>query len=193
MKNILLENDIVLLRPIEIGDIEGISKAANDERIWEHMSVSLLDLASVESYVKNAIADREKGITYTFVVIEKKTNRIVGCTSFLDISLPHKRVEIGSTWYQPSVWRSAINTNCKFLLLQYGFEELQLNRIQIKTGHENIRSQQAIERIGAVKEGILRNHMIRKEGTIRHTVMYSIVAEEWEKVKAKFTQELLNP
>ncbi|WP_342575673.1 GNAT family protein [Solibacillus sp. FSL K6-1781] len=191
MEEIIVENDIVKLRPVQMSDIEAIANAANDERIWEHMSVTLLTQEAVENYIENAIKEREKGISYMFAVIEKKTDNIVGCTSFLDISFPHKRLEIGATWYNPTVWRSAINTNCKFLLFQYCFEVLNLNRIQIKTGHENYRSQKAIERIGAVKEGVLRNHMIRKEGTIRHTIMYSVIVEDWEKLKTRFIDGLL--
>ena len=191
MKTINLENEIVQLRPVQLTDIDAITVAANDPRIWPHLSVTLLDRTSVENYVKKAIAEREQGISYMFAVIDKKTGELVGCTSFLDIALTHKRLEIGSTWYTPSVWRTAINTNCKFLLLQYCFEELQLHRVQIKTGHENTRSQQAIERIGAQKEGVLRNHMIKKEGTIRHTVMYSIILGDWPQVKQRFIDQLL--
>ncbi|MER2125464.1 GNAT family protein [Solibacillus sp.] len=191
MKTINLENEIVQLRPVQLADIDAITVAANDPRIWPHLSVTLLDRTSVENYVKKAIAEREQGISYMFAVIDKKTGELVGCTSFLDIALTHKRLEIGSTWYTPSVWRTAINTNCKFLLLQYCFEELQLHRVQIKTGHENTRSQQAIERIGAQKEGVLRNHMIKKEGTIRHTVMYSIILGDWPQVKQRFIDQLL--
>ncbi|MER1957135.1 MAG: GNAT family protein [Solibacillus sp.] len=191
METINLENEIVQLRPVQLADIDTITVAANDPRIWPHLSVTLLDRTSVENYVKKAIAEREQGISYMFAVIDKKTGELVGCTSFLDIALTHKRLEIGSTWYTPSVWRTAINTNCKFLLLQYCFEELQLHRVQIKTGHENTRSQQAIERIGAQKEGVLRNHMIKKEGTIRHTVMYSIILEDWPQVKQRFIDQLL--
>lgn len=117
--------------------------------------------------------------------------KYVGCTSFLDISPMHKRLEIGATWLNPALWRSPINTNCKFLLLTHCFEQLKLNRVQLKTGHENKRSQKVIERIGAVKEGILRNHMIRKEGIIRHAVMYSIIKEEWFTVKERFLKHLL--
>ncbi|WP_079526046.1 GNAT family N-acetyltransferase [Solibacillus isronensis] len=191
MEEIILENEIIKLRPVQLSDIEAITNAANDERIWEHMSVTLLSQEAVQNYIENAIKEREKGISYMFAIVDKKTDEIVGCTSFLDISFPHKRLEIGATWYNPSLWRSAINTNCKFLLFQYCFEVLKLNRIQIKTGHENYRSQKAIERIGAVKEGILRNHMIRKEGIIRHTVMYSVILEDWEKLKAMFIDRLL--
>lgn len=191
METINLENEIVQLRPVQLADIDAMTVAANDPRIWPHLSVTLLDRTSVENYVKKAIEEREQGISYMFVVIDKKTGELVGCTSFLDIALPHRRLEIGSTWYTPSVWRTAINTNCKFLLLQYCFEVLQLQRVQIKTGHENTRSQQAIERIGAQKEGVLRNHMIKKEGTIRHTVMYSVILEDWPQVKRRFIDQLL--
>ncbi|MCH7321375.1 GNAT family N-acetyltransferase [Solibacillus sp. MA9] len=191
MDKVVLENEGVRLRPVDLTDIEAITVAANDVRIWGHMSVTLLDRTAVENYVQKAIQERKQGISYLFVVIDKQTNTLVGCTSFLDISLPHQRLEIGATWYNPSVWRTAINTNCKFLLLQHCFESMQLNRVQIKTGHENLRSQQAIERIGAQKEGILRNHMIKKDGTVRHTVMYSIVMDDWQQVKARFLDQLL--
>lgn len=191
MEIIVLENDVVLLRPIELGDIEEIAEAAKDERIWEHMQVNLTTIEAVENYVKNAIAERNSNTSYMFVIIDKKTNKIVGCTSFLDISPMHKRLEIGATWLNPIVWRTPLNTNCKFLLLTYCFEQLKLNRVQLKTGHENRRSQKAIERIGAMKEGVLRNHMIRKEGIIRHTVMYSIIKEDWFTVKEMFIKHLL--
>ena len=191
MNNIYLENEIVQLRPVSLEDVDGIYEAGNHPEIWEHMSVSLLSKDSVQKYVENAIKEREANQTYMFVIIHKETNQIIGSTSFLDIALAHKRVEIGSTWLQPTYWRTNVNSNCKYLLLRYCFEELGLNRVQIKTGHENFRSQKAIERLGATKEGILRNHMIRKEGTIRHTVMYSIIKEEWPDIKQHFLNELL--
>ena len=188
---ISLENEAVQLRSIQKTDEEGILKAARYPEIWEHMSVSLLTREAVQRYIENAIKEREANQSHTFVIVDKKTNEIIGSTSFLDIALNHKRVEIGSTWIGPQYWRTNINTNCKFLLLRYCFEELELNRVQIKTGHENFRSQRAIERLGATKEGVLRNHMVRKMGNIRHTVMYSIIKEEWPKIRARFESELL--
>lgn len=191
MKNILLENEFVLLRPIELGDIAGVAAVSKDERIWSHMSDLLMTDDAVEAYVNKAIAEREAGQSYKFVIVEKRSGAIIGSTSFLDIADGHKRLEIGATWISPTVWRTAMNTNCKYLLLQYCFDVLQLNRVQIKTGHENLQSQRAIERIGATKEGVLRNHMLKRDGSIRHTVMYSVTLEEWPKVKARFQQELL--
>lgn len=186
-----LENDVVKLVPVNTEHIDGILKAARFPEIWEHLSVTLLDRDSVVQFVEDSIKKREAKTDYPFVIIDAQTNEVIGSTTYMDISMGHKRLEIGSTWLTPAYWRSNMNTNCKFLLLKYGFEELGLNRIQIKTGHENIRSQKAIERLGAVKEGILRNHMIRKEGTIRHTVMYSITSEEWPEMKKRFKEELL--
>ncbi|WP_077619622.1 GNAT family N-acetyltransferase [Bacillus sinesaloumensis] len=191
MEDIYLENDVVILRPVRLEDCEGLLKAVRYPEIWEHMSVTLDTKDSVRLYVENAIRERETNLSYMFVIVHKESNEIIGSTSFLDIAKSHKRVEIGSTWLQPKYWRTNVNTNCKFLLLQYCFEEIKLNRVQIKTGHENYRSQKAIERLGATKEGILRNHMIRKEGKIRHTVLYSIIKEEWPDIKQRFINELL--
>ena len=188
----ILQNEVVRLVPLDICHIEGIYKAAQDPRIWEHMSVELLSREKVLAYVDDAMKKRDIKTDYPFVIIQQETNEIIGATWYLDISMQHKRLEIGSTWLNPKAWRTNINTNCKCLLLQYGFEILEMQRIQIKTGHENIRSQKAIERIGAVKEGILRNHMITKEGNVRHTVMYSITKEEWRTVKKRFELDLLN-
>lgn len=186
-----IENNVVALVPMNREHIEGIFEAAQDSRIWEHMSVDLTTKENVIAYVEDALNKQANGTDFAFVIIDQVTRKIIGCTWFLDIAMSHKRLEIGATWITPSHWRTSVNTNCKYLLLQYCFEELQLNRVQIKTGHENVRSQKAIERIGATKEGVLRNHMIRKEGTIRHTVMYSIIQEEWPQIKQHFEESLL--
>lgn len=186
MQVIQLENDIVLLRPFKTADIEQALYAANDPVIWTYLSSDLSTTDAMSTFIKNAIHQYESGGDYRFAIIDKKSRQIVGSTSFMDISEVHKRVEIGWTWYNPSVWRTAINSNCKYLLLSYCFEVWGMHRVQIKTDHENIRSQKAIERLGATKEGVLRNHMIRKDGTQRHTVMYSITNEEWPTVKEKF-------
>lgn len=185
-----IENNLIQLIPMDTEQVDGIFAAAHDERIWTHMSVNFMEKERVIQYVQDALQTRATDFAY--VIVSKADKKIIGTTWLLDISKEHKRVEIGSTWLNPHYWRSHINTNCKYLLLKYCFEELHVNRVQIKTGHENFRSQAAIERIGAVKEGILRNHMIRKEGIIRHTVMYSIIKEEWDQVKKRFENKLLS-
>lgn len=187
----IVQNKVVKLLPIEHGHVEGIFKVSQHAEIWEHLTATLLDKESVESYVSDMVKKREAKTDFPYVIVDAKTDKIIGSTTLLEISHEHKRAEIGSTWLTPSYWRTTMNTNCKFLLLKYAFEELDLHRVQIKTGHENIRSQKAIERLGATKEGILRNHMIRKEGIQRHTVMYSIIKEEWPELKQRFIAQLL--
>ena len=187
----ILQNDIVKLVPIHPDHVDGIWKVCQHAEIWEHLSVTLMDYESVVQYVDKMVKNWEAKTDYSYVIVDVQTDEIIGSTTFMDFSVQHKRTEIGSTWITPNYWRTSINTNCKFLLLQYAFEELELNRVQIKTGHENFRSQKAIERLGATKEGILRNHIIKKDGTIRHTVMYSITKEEWPELKKRFIDQLL--
>jgi N-acetyltransferase len=191
MNEIILQNEVIELRPIQMGDVEGIFRAAQYPEIWEHMSDLLLTKEAVQHYVEKAIQEREAGLSYKFVIIHKESQQIIGSTSFLDIATAHKRLEIGATWLQPRFWKTNSNTICKYLLLHYCFEDRELNRVQIKTGHENHRSQKAIERLGATKEGYLRNHMIQKDGKIRHTVIYSIIKEDWPVIKQKFLKKLL--
>ena len=190
MHFIALENETVLLRPLDKVDVQGILEAVNFPEIWLHMSTAMENIEDVNGFVDNALAMKEKKKEFPFVIVDKGSGQIIGSTRFMDIGDKHKRLEIGTTWLIPAYWRTAINTGCKYLLLQYCFEILKLQRVQIKTDHENYRSQKAIERIGAIKEGVLRNHMIRKDGTIRHTVMYSITKEDWPEVKMKLQQLL---
>ncbi|MFG3434976.1 GNAT family N-acetyltransferase [Lysinibacillus fusiformis] len=190
MEFIALENEIVKLKPLELNDLSGILEAASYPKIWSHMSTTIEKMVDVNNFVENALLMRRNKTEFPFVIVDKKTGEIIGSTRFMDIDDTHQRVEIGTTWLTPAYWRTAINTNCKYLLLQYCFETLHLQRVQIKTDHENSQSQKAIERIGATKEGVLRNHMIRKDGTTRHTVMYSITLEEWPQVKIHLNQLL---
>ncbi|WP_291756021.1 GNAT family N-acetyltransferase [Lysinibacillus sp. UBA5990] len=190
MEFIALENEIVKLKPLELNDLSGILEAASYPEIWSHMSTTIEKMVDVNNFVENALLMRHNKTEFPFVIVDKKTGEIIGSTRFMDIDDTHQRVEIGTTWLTPAYWRTAINTNCKYLLLQYCFETLHLQRVQIKTDLENSQSQKAIERIGATKEGVLRNHMIRKDGTTRHTVMYSITLEEWPQVKIHLNQLL---
>ncbi|QED46115.1 GNAT family N-acetyltransferase [Cytobacillus dafuensis] len=183
MENIKLKNEIVCLKVMDESDIDEIFEASKDQSIWQHATQNITTKEDVIHYVQKALMAKEQGIEIPFVIINQKTNQIIGSTRLMDIHLEHKRLEIGSTWLHPNYWRTAINTNCKYLLLRYCFENINLQRVQLKTDHANLRSQKAIERIGAIKEGILRNHMIRQDGTVRHTVMYSITKEQWPEVK----------
>ncbi|MFD1928218.1 GNAT family N-acetyltransferase [Sporosarcina siberiensis] len=183
MKEILLKGKQVTLREMTKSDAHDLYEVAQDERIWAHMMNRMETQKDMESYINAALNAKEQGSEYPFVIIHNETNKIIGSTRFMDINLAHQRLEIGNTWLNPKFWRTPVNTECKYLLFKHCFEELHLNRVQLKTDHENIRSQQAIKRIGAKKEGILRNHIIRVNGTIRHTVMFSVIKEEWPEVK----------
>ncbi|WP_342533757.1 GNAT family protein [Lysinibacillus sp. FSL K6-0057] len=190
MEFITLENEVVKLKPLELSDLPEILETGSYPEIWSHMSTTIEKKEDVNNFVENALRAKDEKTEFPFVIVDKQSGDIIGSTRFMDIDDKHQRLEIGYTWLTPAYWRTAINTNCKYLLLQYCFEHLHLQRVQIKTDHDNIRSQKAIERIGATKEGILRNHMIRKDGTTRHTVMYSITIEEWPQVK-KHLEKLL--
>ncbi|MET4561161.1 RimJ/RimL family protein N-acetyltransferase [Lysinibacillus parviboronicapiens] len=178
-----LENDIVLLRPITKEDVSEMLAAGSYPEIWPYLSTNIEQESDVHNFVNKALFAKSQQKEFPYAIVDKISGEIIGSTRFMDIDDNHKRLEIGHTWITPAFWRTAINTNCKYLLLQYCFEVLGLQRVQIKTDQENIRSQKAIERIGAIKEGVMRNHMIRKDGTPRHTVMYSIILEQWPVVK----------
>lgn len=190
MEFITLENDIVKLKPLELNDSAGLLTAGSYPEIWSYMSMTIEKRKDVDNFVEKALMAKQQQTEFPFVIVDKQSGKIVGSTRFMNIDEQHQRLEIGYTWLTSAYWRTAINTNCKYLLLQYCFEQLYLRRVQIKTDHNNRRSQNAIERIGAIKEGVLRNHMIRKDGTTRHTVIYSITLEEWPRVK-KHLQKLL--
>ena len=125
-----------------------------------------------------------------FAQIEQVTGRVVGSTTYLDISRRDRRLEIGSTWIGKPWQRTGVNTEAKYLLLRHGFEDLGAVRVQLKTDKRNLQSQAAIERLGAVREGVLRKHMLVHDGVIRDTVMYSIIADEWPSVKQRLEAKL---
>lgn len=185
-----LENETVLLKPLEKRDVAGILAAGSYPEIWTYLPTKIENEQDVHRFVDQALLEQTSKKEFPFVIVDKESGDIIGSTRLMDIDESHQRIEIGFTWLTPAYWRTTVNTNCKFLLLSYCFEELRLQRVQIKTDYENIRSQKAIERIGAIKEGILRNHMIRKDGTTRHTVMYSVVKEDWPEMKIHLKQLL---
>ncbi|MEX3621344.1 GNAT family N-acetyltransferase [Viridibacillus arvi] len=185
MEDIQLLGEHVLLVPLKDSHLEGLYLAGQFQEIWTYTSAEIRSIEDMKQYIKQALNEKINGTQNPFVIIEKKTNQIIGSTRFLDIDCQHKRLEIGFTWLTPTKWRTPINTECKYLLLKFAFEQLSVNRVQIKTDHENKRSQAAIERLGAKKEGILRNHMIRPNGTIRNTIIYSIIDTEWSDVKLR--------
>lgn len=173
----------VKLVPMEESHIEGLFEAGGDPRIWTYMSMHVDTLNDMEWLVSEALSASEGGSELPFVIIDQESNKVVGSTRFLDISVQNRHLEIGWSWISPSVWRTRINTECKYLLLTHCFETLGTIRVQLKTDSRNIQSQRAIERIGAVKEGVLRKHRVMHDGYVRDSVYYSVIDDEWATVK----------
>jgi RimJ/RimL family protein N-acetyltransferase len=146
--------------------------------------------ADFRRFVKDLLAREQKGTDLPFAVIHLASGRVAGSTRYLNIIPNDRGLEVGGTWYGLDFQRTAVNTECKYLLLTHAFEVLKCIRVQIKTDALNLRSQAAIERIGAVKEGVLRNHMILPDGRIRHSVFYSILDSEWDGVKKRLEEML---
>ncbi len=154
--------------------VYGSVTGAEPMRAWVHM---LLEL-------------QQQGTDLPFAVILQADGRAIGATRYMEIRPKHRALEIGGTWYAPAYQRTAVNTECKYLLLKHAFEDLGCVRVQFKTDARNLRSQKAIERIGAVREGLLRQHVITPSGYIRDSVYYSIIDREWPVIK-KHLEELL--
>ncbi|MBV7506833.1 GNAT family N-acetyltransferase [Bacillus sp. sid0103] len=184
-----LQGETVKLMPISMDHLDGLWEAAIPDEIWTYMATKVRSKDEMEHMINAAIKAREKGTEYTFTVVDNE-NKIIGSTRFLDILPRHNSAEIGSTWYHPAVWRTSVNTECKFLLLKHAFDVWNLTRVQLKTDSRNIRSQQAIARIGAVKEGELRKDRIISDGYVRNTVFFSILSDEWKDVSIQLKMKL---
>ena len=193
INNLSLEGNHVELIPLEIHHKPELLKAASDGKLWELWFTSVPSKDSIDAYVDHALKQREIGQEYPFVVVHKPTNDIIGSTRFYNIQPEHKRLEIGYTWYAKSCQRSAVNTECKYLLLDYAFEKLDCIAVQFMTDWFNLKSRAAIERLGAKRDGILRHHRINSDGTYRDSVVYSITNLEWNGVKKSLEYKLKNP
>jgi RimJ/RimL family protein N-acetyltransferase len=179
----------VRLEPLAEEHREGLRIAADNDRIWEHLAL-LGRGEGFDQWFATAFAQREAGRRLPFAVRLLKTGELIGSTSYLDPVLEHKRVEIGWTWYRLEHWTTAVNPECKLLLLSHAFGTLGLNRVSFVTDVRNERSQAAIAKLGALREGILRSHMITRNGRIRDSVLFAITANEWPKVKEGLERRL---
>jgi N-acetyltransferase len=183
-----LRGEHVFLELLSPAHRESIRSLAKDERIWEFNKMLLIDDnydASYDEYFDTALNREAMGEQLTFVIKNTTDNSIVGMTRLYEINRKEKTAVIGYTWYIPSVWGKVHNKECKLLLFEYVFEEMKFNRVELRVAHQNIRSQKAVEKLGAVKEGVLRKHGYRNDGSIRHTVVYSIIDDEWPETKEK--------
>ena len=180
---VTLEGHGVRLEPLGPEHVEGLAAAVADGRLWELWFTAVPEPGRVDAYVATALEGQRAGHMLPWAVRELATGELVGSTRYHDI-VPHvDRVEIGYTWYAARWQRSHVNTACKSLLLAHAFETLGCQVVGLRTDNFNFRSQRAIEALGAKKDGVLRHHQARRDGTVRDSVMYSILAAEWPDVK----------
>ena len=175
----------VRLEPLKLRHAAGLYDAGNDPRIWEHLPYAIERRHHAEHFAAAALEGQERRGELPFAVIDLESNKLVGSTRFMAVVPEHRRLEIGWTWYAPAHWRTATNTECKYLLLTHCFETLGTVRVEFKTDILNLRSQGAISRIGATREGVLRKHLQRKDGSWRDSVYFSVIDDEWPTVKAR--------
>ncbi len=183
---VTLTGRVVRLEPLSEAHVPDLTAVGLDLSIWRQMLYGSVDSeAKMLAFVQQRLKEQAEGTDLPFAVIHLASGRAIGCTRFMDIQPRHRGVEIGGTWYGVAYQRTGVNTESKYLLLRHAFETWGCIRVQLKTDLRNERSQRAIERIGAVREGVLRNHVIRPDGTIRDSVYYSIIDSEWPAVKAR--------
>jgi N-acetyltransferase len=192
VKPVVLTGRHVRLEPMTEAHVSGLAEIGVGQSFWHFMLYGEMNTEDdMRNWVKDILSRAEKGTDLPFVAIHLSSGRVAGATRYLNI-MPHDRgLEIGGTWYSPEFQRTAVNTECKYLLLSHAFETLGAIRVQLKTDSRNERSQKAMERIGAKREGTLRNHMILPDGYFRHSVFYSILNTEWSEVK-KNLEEIMN-
>ena len=175
----------VRLEPLSLAHEEGLRAAAADGTLWKLRITSVPEPQDTRAYIETALQMRADGHRFAFAVRDDATGEVLGSTSFHDILPAVKRVEIGYTWYRKSVQRSHVNTTCKLLMMGHAFEPLGCHVVGWRTDNFNFASQRAIERLGARKDGVIRGHAMRRDGTIRDTVMYSMRAGEWPEARAQ--------
>lgn len=188
---LVLEGNIVKLVPLEEHHLEELYKASSDKELWRLVPTDCSDRDTFYANYRNALAARDRGGQYPFVILDKETNAIIGSTRFFEMYEADKKLEIGWTWITQGYWGTVVNLECKLLLLTYCFETLKVNRVQLKTKDDNIRSRNAIEKIGGVFEGVLRKDKIQNDGTTRNAAYYSILDNEWKIAKNKI-ESLIN-
>ncbi len=180
----------VRLEPLSLSHANALTRAARDGELWNLRFTSVPEPDQTAGYIQTALDGYAAGHMLPFVVIHEDTQAIIGTTRYHDIITAVARLEIGYTWYAKSHQRSHVNTACKLLLLEHAFDALGAAVVGWRTDNFNLASQRAIERLGAKRDGVIRHHALRRDGTVRDTVMYSVTAGEWPEVRAHLTYQL---
>ena len=193
VRPVTLASEHVRLEPLGLEHIEGLKRAAADGELWTIRVTSVPDPDDTRGYIERALQAFAEGHRLAFAVLDARTGEVIGSSSYHDIVPPAERLEIGYTWYAKSRQRTHVNASAKLLLMTHAFETLGARLVGWRTDNFNFASQRAIERLGARKDGILRHHAVRRDGTIRDTVMYSMTAGEWPEAKAELQARLARP
>jgi RimJ/RimL family protein N-acetyltransferase len=180
----------VRLKPLSLEHLDGLCAVGLDPELWKWIPLPVQDREGMRAYVETALDEQRRGVSLPFVTTLKQDGRVVGSTRYGNVDLKNRRVEIGWTWIGREWQRTAVNTEAKFLMLRHAFETLGCFRVELKTDALNDRSRNAIKRLGAKEEGILRRHTLTASGRVRDTVYYSILDSEWPEVKAKLESRL---
>ena len=179
-KDYILENDVVLLRPMVANDYEYLLPfAINEPDIWKFSLISASGEEGMTNYINTALVQRTNDIEYAFIVFDKRTQQYAGSTRFYDILLTNRTMQLGYTWYGSKFEGTGLNKNCKLLMLQFAFETLGMERIEFRADNNNERSKAAMRSIGCVEEGVLRSHIPTYTGTRRNSIVLSILKNEW--------------
>lgn len=188
---VTLQGRLARLEPLRMAHAPELYEASRDPGLWTYKLVKQpRSLPEMEQLIASVLQNQEAGACLPFAIMSLERDCVVGETRYFNFTPQDHGVEIGWTWLTPAVQRTGVNTECKYLLLRHAFENMGAIRVQLRTHHLNINSQRAIERLGAVKEGVLRNHIIMPDGSYRHSVYYSIIENEWPAIKARL-QDML--
>ena len=182
---VTLTGNLVRLEPIALSHEQGLIEATQDGKLWQLWFTSVPNPAQVAEFITTALDLQRNDSALAFSIIEISTGRILGSTRFCNIDVKNRRLEIGYTWYRQSVQRTGVNTECKLLLLQHAFEQLQCIAVEFRTNWHNHKSRAAIARLGAKQDGVLRQHQLMPDGQYRDTVVFSILNSEWPAVQAQ--------
>ena len=193
LQPVVLSQRGVRLEPLTLAHEDGLRAAAADGELWKLRITSVPEPENTRTYIEAALKMREDGNRFAFAIIDETTARVIGSSSYHDILPAVKRVEIGYTWYGQSYQRTHVNSTCKLLLMTHAFETLGCHVVGWRTDNFNFASQNAIARLGAQKDGVIRGHALRRDGTIRDTVMYSMRAGEWPEARAQLLYQLDKP
>lgn len=186
----MLQGTHVRLEPLALGHVDALCAVGLDPAIWRWMPNHVREPADMRAFVEECLDAQDAGTAIPFATTLRETGQVVGATRFMNIAPAHRRVEIGGTWIGAAWQRSRVNTEAKYLMLQHAFEHWQCIRVELKTHALNAQSRAAILRLGALEEGTFRKHMVQADGSVRDTVYFSIVDDEWPRVKAHLEAKL---